>query len=584
MTRRDALSRLFVVSLASIVLLSCISPMPRATTVPRTPIPTATRSAQATVPGDSVSPTVVPFAGEPLTDFFTGSFVGSGACSFCHGGLRDTRGNDVSIDTHWRSTMMANAAKDPLWQAKVSSEVARNPALEAVIEKKCATCHMPMAHTQASADGGETAILGDGFADPEHDLNAAAMDGVSCTLCHQIRDVGLGEEESFSGYYAIDTTLQPPDRLAYGPFSDPLQPQMRMHVGYTPVEGRHTLDAGLCATCHTLYTPYVDAAGNVAGTFPEQTPYLEWENSVYGPGSGGGIACQACHMPIAKGEVAISTRPMGRMISPRAPFAEHHFVGGNTFMLNVFRAFGQELGLTAGTADLDDTLARTRTQLESDAARLSIPKAGVGDGRLTVTLEVSNLAGHKFPTGFPSRRAWVHLTVTGPDGGVVFESGRPQPDGSIVGSDADEDAGAHEPHYDLITDPDQVQIYESIMQNSDGAVTYTLLRGAAYVKDNRLLPSGFDVAGASADIAVRGAAASDEGFAGGEDQITYQIDLAGRAGPYTVSAELLYQSVSYRFAMDLRQDDTPVVERMSRYYDAADHTPVVVASAEAQVR
>jgi hypothetical protein len=410
------------------------------------------------------------------------------------------------------------------------------------------------------------------------------MDGVSCTLCHQIQDIGLGEEESFSGYYAIDTTLTPPDRLAYGPFPDPVQQQMRMHVGYTPVEGPHTLDAGLCATCHTLYTPYVDAAGEVIGLFPEQVAYLEWEHSAYGDGVDWEISCQQCHMPAAKGGVVISTMPRGRMIGPRSPFAQHHFAGGNAFMLRVFKTFGEELGLTAGTTHLDDTLARTLERLERGTARLEIEESRIEDGKLVIALDVSSMAGHKFPTGFPSRRVWIHVTVADGSGEVFFESGQPQADGRIAGSDADQDPAAYEPHYDLITSVDQVQIYESVMLDSDDAVTYTLLRGAVYAKDNRLLPEGFDKASALDDIAVRGSAVSDESFAGGSDRITYQVDLEGHGGPYTVSARLLYQAVSYRFAMDLFQDDGPHVERMARYYGSADHTPTVVAEAEKRVR
>ena len=123
-----------------------------------------------------------------------------------------------------------------------------------------------------------------------------------------------------------------------------------------------------------------------------------------------------------------------------------------------------------------------------------------------------------------------------------------------------------------------------LMLDSEGAVTYTLLRGAVYVKDNRLLPNGFDKTSALDDIAVRGSAVSDESFAGGSDRITYRVDLKGHGGPYTVSARLLYQAVSYRFAMDLFQDDGPHVERMARYYGSADHTPVVVAEAQESVR
>jgi len=76
-----------------------------------------------------------------LVEFDSGDFAGSGNCAWCHTALTDSSGRDVSIDKQWRSTMMANGARDPLWQAKVRSEVLRNPSVQAVIEEKCATCH-----------------------------------------------------------------------------------------------------------------------------------------------------------------------------------------------------------------------------------------------------------------------------------------------------------------------------------------------------------------------------------------------------------------------------------------------------------
>jgi hypothetical protein len=67
-----------------------------------------------------------------LVEFDYVDFAGSGNCAWCHTDLYDSQGRDVSIQKHWRSTMMANASKDPLWQAKVQSEVLRNPHVQGV--------------------------------------------------------------------------------------------------------------------------------------------------------------------------------------------------------------------------------------------------------------------------------------------------------------------------------------------------------------------------------------------------------------------------------------------------------------------
>ena len=63
--------------------------------------------------------------------------------------------------------------------------------------------------------------------------------------------------------------------------------------------------------------------------------------------------------------------------------------------------------------------------------------------------------------------------------------------GRFTGNDNDGNPAQYEPHYAVLSQPDQVQIYEGIIVNSDGQVTTTLLRAASYIKDNRLLPAGF---------------------------------------------------------------------------------------------
>lgn len=518
--------------------------------------------------------------GLPLVQTAHPDFVGSGDCATCHSSLQDEAGLDVSIDAHWRSTMMANSAKDPLWQAKVSSEVEREPALQAVIEDKCATCHMPMARTQAKALDLPVAILGeDGFLDPDHALHDLAMDGVSCAVCHQITDEGLGEQSSFSGGYTIDTSTRSPDRLIYGPYANPFINQMVNNVGFTPVQGAHLTQSELCGTCHTLETPYVDATGAVLGSFPEQMTYLEWEHSAYNADTPSGRECQDCHMPQAQGGVLLSNRGgPGLNLEARSPFSQHHFVGGNSFMLGLMSENLEALQLTASTQHFEDTRLRLISQMQSDTGSLSLTSVRGGGRDMEVGLLVRNEAGHKFPSGFPSRRAWLHFVVRDGRGEIVFESGRPDAAGRIAGNDADLIEGGCEPHYDLLTSPDQVQIYESVMENTDGEVTYTLLRGARYRKDNRLLPLGFDLATADERIGVAGEAVADANFTGGQDELRFRVPTLEGAGPFQVEVRLLYQSVSAAFVMDLRKDSTELVERFGQMYDQADQTPLTVAS------
>jgi hypothetical protein len=253
-------------------------------------------------------------------------------------------------------------------------------------------------------------------------------------------------------------------------------------------------------------------------------------------------------------------------------------VGGNAFMLRILRDWGGNLGVTADAAHFDATLARVDQQLGKQAATLALNALDLQGDVLTAQFEVTALTGHKFPASFPSRRAWLHVTVTDADGQAVFESGAHQADGSIVGNAADSDPAALEPHYDVVTQADQVQIYEPIMGDNEGKVTYQLLRGAVYLKDNRLLPAGAEKAKLPKDIGVYGEAAEDANFVGGRDEVTYRLDVKGARGPFTVDAELLYEPLSYRFIQDLLTDQTAEVQKFAGLYSQADKRALVAAS------
>jgi hypothetical protein len=252
---------------------------------------------------------------------------------------------------------------------------------------------------------------------------------------------------------------------------------------------------------------------------------------------------------------------------PRERLARHTFLGGNFFMLRMLNRFRSALGVVAPAAELEAAAQATLRQLASDTAEIAVTRATVAGGRLEAEIAVRNLTGHKLPTGYPSRRTWVHLRVRNAAGQVVFESGAVDAAGRIAGNDNDADARRSEPHYDEIRSADEVQIYEAVMAGRDGIPTTGLLTATQYVKDNRLLPRGFDKTKADADIAVHGEALRDGNFTDDGDRVRYNVAVAG-AGPYAVEAELRYQPIAFRWADNLRGYGAPEPRRFVSYYDA----------------
>jgi len=151
---------------------------------------------------------------------------------------------------------------------------------------------------------------------------------------------------------------------------------------------------------------------------------------------------------------------------------------------------------------------------------------------------------------------------------VVFESGALNPNGSIQGNDNDADPNRFEPHYAEINNADQVQIYEDIMVGANNVPTTGLLTAVRFVKDNRLLPKGFDKRTAEQEIAPQGGAMNDPDFIGGGDKIRYSVQLGRAEGPFQMEAELWFQPISYRWANNLKPYNAMEPQRFTRYYDA----------------
>ncbi len=491
-----------------------------------------------------------------------GLFLTSHDCVACHNGLTTPAGEDVSIGVAWRASMMANSSRDPYWQASVRRETIDHPSATHEIEDECSKCHMPMSRARATAANGLGKVFAHlpiGAGESEGDRFAA--DGVSCTVCHQIGPDRLGSRESFTGGFVLSGPTAAGERPLFGPFEIDTgrTAVMRSATGMTPAEAPHIRQSEMCATCHTLYTKALGPNGEVVGELPEQVPYLEWLHSAFREER----SCQSCHMPA----VAEPTRIASVLGEERVGLGRHTFLGGNFFMLRMLNRYRDELGVAALPQELEAAAQATIQLLQRETATVSVVRAEAARGRLDVEVDVRNLTGHKLPTGYPSRRAWLHLTVRDSRDEVVFRSGEVTPSGLIRGNDNDNGADRFEPHYSEISREDQVQIYEAVMHDVHGNVTTGLLHATGYAKDNRLLPRGFDKATAHSDIAVVGAALQDEDFGAEGDRVRYIVNVAGREGPFRIDVELRFQPIAFRWAENLKAYDAEETRRFVSFFD-----------------
>ncbi|HZL95697.1 MAG TPA: hypothetical protein VFB99_18720, partial [Vicinamibacterales bacterium] len=459
----------------------------------------------------------------------------------------------MSIGATWRSTMMANSARDPYWQAGVRRETIDHPTHSADIEDECAACHMPMAQKIAQAAGQKGEVFANlpiARANPST-LHRLAADGISCTVCHQIAPDNLGTRDSFNANFKLLPTPADGARVIFGPYRIDAGRKtiMKSVTGFVQAEAPHIRQSALCASCHTLITQAFGPGGEVIGSLPEQMNYQEWQHSAFNKEE---RSCQSCHMPATSGPIRASS-VLG---DARDTMAQHVFVGGNAFMVRMFNRYRTELGITALPSELEATARATTRQLQQDTATLSLSTPELTGGALRFTVDIRNLTGHKFPTGYPSRRTWLHVIVRDAWGATVFESGAIDENGSIAGNDSDADPKRFEPHYAEITRPDQVQIYEPILGDRARVPTTGLLTATQYLKDNRLLPRGFDKTTAAAEVGVYGEATSDGDFGSGGDRVRYAVE-APASGTYRIEVELRYQTIGYRWAHNLDGYDAP---------------------------
>jgi hypothetical protein len=226
-------------------------------------------------------------------------------------------------------------------------------------------------------------------------------------------------------------------------------------------------------------------------------------------------------------------------------------------------AAGIANGGTDRSASYDQTIDWARQQLVTAASVAttiqSYTPPGTGDGSMAVAVKVTNLSGHKLPSGYAEgRRMWLNLQVRDANGGLVFES------------------GAYDAASGTLTVDAQARVYEVLqgifnhlgsnqcdVENSSGNAMFHFVLNDCIAKDNRIPPLGFTPATAvdpnGYELRPVGATYPEttpgSGILVNYDTVNYTLQVpAGSVGPLTATARLYYQTSSKAYIEFLRDE------------------------------
>jgi mono/diheme cytochrome c family protein len=467
---------------------------------------------------------------------------------------------------------------------------------------------------------------------PFAEYGGLARDGVSCAVCHHISNEGLGTPATYTGKFNTgkpEEIFGPYQDVALIPMKNSLG------LTPLKTKENQIAKSALCGSCHTVILPVLTPGqpyspgdnlftNNRQKTEHEQNTYLEWRNSKYQDerppiDRAAAQSCQQCHMPglypqktgqklqykvasiedetfaaveFRAPDEDIHLRVRGGAENPAEGYSRHTLVGLNLFVMEIFNQFSAQLGIstqpdsnnvpvpfydpmaTWGNSVPSMVLTK-KSALEmarNETAQIEIAALRRTARGLSAQVKVTNLAGHRFPSGVSFRRAFLEFRVNDASGKTVWVSGDTNEMGVIGNCNRGQFVAGKcrpgqfvplltesfakssnpqqlfQPHYETINSNAQVQIYEELVKDANGNFTTSFLSLANQVKDNRLMPQGWREDGPDAKVTapVGVDKPSNPGFfdGSGTDVVTYEVPLdATSKGPFTVTATIYYQTI-----------------------------------------
>ncbi|MEM9695100.1 MAG: multiheme c-type cytochrome, partial [Myxococcota bacterium] len=284
------------------------------------------------------------------------------SCRDCH----------VAAYEQWLGSMHAYAADDPVF---IAMNRRGQEETNGELGSLCVSCHAPMAvRTGATTDGLNLEEV------PQY------LKGVTCYFCHSVD--------------AVEGTHNNPLRLAddlvmRGGIVDPVDNPYHESAYSELLDGNQIgPSSSMCGSCHDVV---LDNDVHLERT------YLEWQESIFGNGSPGGLSCNDCHMPSQPGPVAIQEGMPERTI-------HDHLMPG------------VDVALTPWP---NSDLNRSRVERELFGAIIGqicvLPPLIATD--IEVTLD-NAFSGHSFPSGAAhDRRVWVEVMAYDENDALVYSVG-----------------------------------------------------------------------------------------------------------------------------------------------------------------
>jgi hypothetical protein len=471
----------------------------------------------------------------------------SASCTGCHGNYDVL--HDIEPGPTWEGSLMGQAGRDPIFWAAL--DVANHDVPG--VGDFCLRCHAVSGWLAGRSEppGGSVdgcALVGN------IDQQNTDFDGVTCHVCHRMEPNAappMGQQSVYldNGQFWLDdgTCGGQGEPCRFGPYDYANGGLTAAPHVWAP--SSYLTSSDMCGNCHNVTSPAFNliVGGIDAGIkFPIERTHREWEQSAFALPGTDFQTCQDCHMPNATNDPAYASNFF--LNNHTGNMGIHAFAGGNAWVPEVLRAEYPALGIDASLAASAD-FARAMLASAADVD-VVLPAAAHPGGDLTAQVSVTNLSGHKLPTGYPEgRRMWLHVEARDTAGTLVFES------------------GAYDTATGVLTRDAQVKVYESKQgvwnvgtgeceTEAAGKDQFHFVLNNCVELDNRIPPKGF-TGGADLETNPVGYTYPEitPGVLSNTDVTTYTIPVPVNANmPITVTATLRYQTISKEYVDFLRDE------------------------------